>query len=151
MARTPDRTPGASDEEEIVLEAQGSDPSTVGSIRFNGTSFRFLDATGVYDPRSGSGVANVGADTDFLLGNEPPEPDNNYAVTYTGSKVSQETWTRVGGNLLRKIDYVYSGNRVSTENIRVYALDGTTVVGHLQVAYTYSGTQLASAVRSRIV
>lgn len=56
MPRTPDRQPGVSDEEAIILEDTGVDPAVVGELRYNAGAFRLRDALGVFDPRSGSSV-----------------------------------------------------------------------------------------------
>ena len=51
MARTPDRTPGVSDEEGIVLE--DTTPATVpGEIRYNSGGLSVFDAGGAYNPRT---------------------------------------------------------------------------------------------------
>jgi hypothetical protein len=54
MPRTPDRHPGESDDEGIVLEnmSPGQDPTTAGGIRYVNGSFKLKDSTGVFNPRT---------------------------------------------------------------------------------------------------
>lgn len=54
MPQTPDRFPGAAQEEQTVYEDNGVDPSAPGGITFNGGAFRMWDALGVFNPRSGA-------------------------------------------------------------------------------------------------
>jgi hypothetical protein len=51
VPQTPDRFPGEADEEGIILEDAGVDPTVLGGIRLNGDHFRALDATGVFNLR----------------------------------------------------------------------------------------------------
>ena len=75
MAVTPDRHPGESDEEGLVLEnlAPGNDPTVVGGIRYVNGAFRQKDAQGVYDPRvdiHGADIASAGTvNLDTATGN----------------------------------------------------------------------------------
>lgn len=57
MPRTPDRFPGSSDDEGVDLEPNGL-ATVVGSIRYNGARFSFMDSTGEFDPRTG-GASDV--------------------------------------------------------------------------------------------
>lgn len=54
MPQTPDRFPGAAQEEQTVYEDNGVDPSALGGITFNNGAFRMWDALGVFNPRSGA-------------------------------------------------------------------------------------------------
>lgn len=58
MPKTPDRSPGVSDEEGVVLEDTIS-ATQQGEIRYSGSSFSFYDGTGEYDPRSGADNKDV--------------------------------------------------------------------------------------------
>lgn len=53
MPRTPDRRPGELEDEGILLEDTGADPTTTGGIRYNAGSFKMRDGTGVFNPRTG--------------------------------------------------------------------------------------------------
>lgn len=67
MARTPDRRPGESDEEGIVLEnrASGDNPSVAGGIRFVNGSFSFRDSLGLFNPRNQLSAAGDESDIQF--------------------------------------------------------------------------------------
>lgn len=57
MARTPDRVPGPSIEEETRYESQIIDPTEEGAVRYVSGSFRLRDSLGVYNPRSSTGLS----------------------------------------------------------------------------------------------
>ncbi len=61
MPRTPDRTPGVSDEEGIVFSDESVDPTQVGEIRNNAGALKAQDAIGVFNLRQGT------ADLDSIL------------------------------------------------------------------------------------
>lgn len=70
MARTPDRRPGESDEEGIILENRdpGDVPTIGGGIRYVDGSFRLRDSFGVFNPRSSTSEIG-GADTEIQYNN----------------------------------------------------------------------------------
>jgi hypothetical protein len=100
---------------------------------------------------AGSFVSNV----DFLLDNDPvAETGTNdcvYTPTYSSGKVSVETWKRDDNTKIKDIAYTYSGAKLSTEVRKVYALDGSTVLGQVTWTYTYSGNLLSSSTMIRNV
>ena len=54
MGTTPDRKPGPlQEDEEIQLGTNASEPSVAGAFNYNGSSFKFKDGVGVFDPRTG--------------------------------------------------------------------------------------------------
>jgi len=56
VVTTPDRKPGTGVEEELLLQDEyGVDPTVAGAMRYVSGSFRFRDGSGVFDPRAGSG------------------------------------------------------------------------------------------------
>lgn len=150
MPQTPDRHPGALDEEEIQFEdrAADGDPTVTGAMRFVSGAFRLRDSIGVFNPRTG---INVGEDLDFLLVSEPPEPGTDYAVTRSSGVVTFETWTRTGGNKLKDIEYTRGSGVVTQEDRKIYASDGTTILAHLRVTYTRTSGQVTSGSYQRIV
>lgn len=147
MSKTPDRRPGRLEEdEEIFLETNAVGPTQAGAFNYDGTSFKFRDSIGTFNPRQ-----TIGTDNDFLLENEPPTPTNNYSNTQTGSKVTQEKWERGDTTKIKTIDYTYSGSRISQEVRKVYATDGSTILAQLTVVYSFTGAALTSATRTRDV
>lgn len=59
MPITPDRFPGPAEEEELRLTPDEADPTVDGSLKFNGTSFRMKDSTGIFNPRTGGGISEA--------------------------------------------------------------------------------------------
>lgn len=93
--------------------------------------------------------------TEFLLDNEPTASTGatsaSYTPTFSGSRVTKETWKRNDTTNIKTIDYTYSGNKVSTEVRKVFALDGTTIVAQVTWTYSYSGNTVSSATMTRDV
>jgi hypothetical protein len=119
-------------------------PSGSSRVGFDPTGLTQTSATDVQqaikDHDSAIGSVNIGTDTDFLLENEPPEPNNNYANTITAGVVTQERWRRQSDStLIKTVDYTYSAGRVATEVRKVYAMNGTTVIGQTTRTYTHTG------------
>lgn len=82
---------------------------------------------------------------DLLLEVDPPLPSNNYSNLFTGNKLTNETWKRASNSSnLKTIDYTFTGNKLTTELRKVYAANGTSVVGQLTISYTYSGSRLTA-------
>lgn len=54
MPRTPDRSPGASLEEKLILQDEGLTADAPGEMVFSGGVFSFRDGGGAFDPRTGS-------------------------------------------------------------------------------------------------
>ena len=52
MPRTPDRMPGVSLEEGIILEDNGIEPTVAGEVRFSSGVVKMRDSIGAYNPRS---------------------------------------------------------------------------------------------------
>lgn len=84
-------------------------------------------------------------DVALLLEQEPSRPDNNYDHTITSGKVTQERWKRGDTTLIRSIDYTYSGSKVATEVRKVFATDGTTILGQDTRTYAYPGSAVTIA------
>lgn len=75
-----------------------------------------------------------------LLDNEPVGTGVTYAVTRSGNKVTQETWTNTATTkTIKTIAYTYTGNKVTTEVRTVYATDGLTIIAQATITYSYTG------------
>jgi len=102
-----------------------------------------------------AGASGVIYGYDFLLDNEPTAAtggtDATYTPTYSGSKVTRETWTNNAAKNIKTIDYTYSGNKVLTEVRKAYMADGVTVQAQVTWTYTYSGNTVTSATMVRNV
>jgi hypothetical protein len=54
MPITPDRFPGALEEdEEVIFAPTPGEPSVAGAVKYNGADFQMRDASGVFNPRVG--------------------------------------------------------------------------------------------------
>ena len=64
--KTPDRFPGAREEEEFQFSDNAGDPSVEGALRYTGSEFLFKDAGSVFNPRPNKpGVLQVTTHTNF--------------------------------------------------------------------------------------
>ena len=73
-----------------------------------------------------------------------------YTPTYTSGQITLETWT-VGGTNIKTIAYTYSGSKVSTEVRKVFASNGTTIIGEVTLTYNYTGSTVTSITQVRNV
>ena len=151
MGRTPDRFPGAREEEEINLEDQGTDPTSVGGLTYNGGAFAFKDAIGVYDPRTGgSGLTPATHRSQDQLVHDIAENSHDEFV-YTGSRVDAiVTWTNAGKTQkIREELYTYTGNKVTQIVTKQYDGAGVLVVGETMTeTVTYSGNKVTDIPRT---
>ena len=82
----------------------------------------------------------------LLLDSDPPSPGNDYAPTYSGNSVTNETWRRTSdASLLKTIDYTYVQGKVTSEVTKVYATDGATIVAQKTTSYVYTGAKVFSS------
>lgn len=149
MPRTPDRFPGARQEEEIQFEDNASDPSVVGGITNNAGALKGRDSVGIFNLRSGTGISEgVHRSLDQLV-HEIAE-DSFDEFNYTGNRVdSIITWTDSGKTQkIREQTFAYSGNQVTTIVMKQYDGAGTLIVGEtLTETFAYSGSKVISITR----
>lgn len=148
------RNADAVDVRGTYLQNDSSNDSTALITRDASNNMTFTDSIlGVTKTLSQLATASSGvSQNDFLLDNEPVSVGITYTPTYTGIKVTNETWKKTAGLLLVKnIDYTYTGNKVTTEVRKVYDSLGLTVVAQVTWTYTYTGNTLTSAVETRDV
>jgi hypothetical protein len=87
-----------------------------------------------------------------LLSDPPTTPGTTYTNTYSAGKITQEVWKRTAGlTNIRTIDYTYTGGSVTTEVVKVFATDGTTIVAQTTRTYTYTTGKLTGEVMVRNV
>lgn len=85
-----------------------------------------------------------------LIEGEPAGFGVNESLTYSGNKVTKETWTRAAdGSKIKTIDYSYTGNFVTQELRKVYAEDGARIVAQKTLNYTYQGANAVTVSSSR--
>jgi hypothetical protein len=138
MPRTPDRFPGEREEESLLFETTDpTAPVVNGELRYvQNTGFQYYE---------GGKLKTFVSLEDLLLVNEPPFPNVSETLTYSGTTLTQEDWTRtVGSTLIRRVTYSYTSTKLTTEIRTVYATDGFTIVAQQTVTYTYSGSRLTS-------
>lgn len=143
MGRTPDRVHGSSQEEKLSLQDEGLTADEPGDVVFRSGAFEFRDSVGTFDPRSGSGLSETQHRNLDQLVHDVAE---NSFVEYirTGNKVTAvNTWTSNAKTArIRKVDFTYTGNKVTGIVTRQYGPDGTTVLETLTETLVYSGNDL---------
>lgn len=80
MPTTPDRFPGAREEDEIQLTEDTTDPTTNGAVRYVSGDFRMRDSSGVFNPRNGS---SFDVDTIVVSGGAVVTSGGNVVVSGT--------------------------------------------------------------------
>jgi len=150
MPKTPDRFPGEADEEGLLLEEAGSDPTTVGGMRLVGGDFRLRDSAGVFNPRTGgSGItAEEHRNLDQLVHGLAENFFEEY--TYTGGKVTNVTTWETSGKLkkVREEQYAYSSGKVS--QVVTIQYDGSgNEVERVTESYAYLGSKVTSVTAVR--
>jgi hypothetical protein len=151
MSKTPDRFPGEREEDEIVLEADAVDPTVAGALRFNGTTFRFRDAAGVFDPAVGAGglsseghkilrqlihFIDSGPAEGFASGafEEILPAANPFPTSYI--------WWESAAKLKKILELAVTRNAnqtPATEAWKMYDTDGSTVLVTITDTWSYSG------------
>lgn len=117
----------------------------------NSPFVRYNDTTKHWEI-SNNGLTIYAPDLDEMLEDEPTRPDNTYSLTRVMGQVTQEKWVRTAdASTLKIIDYTYASGKVATEDRKVYADDGLTVLARLTCAYTYAGNLVTGVVRVRVV
>lgn len=85
-----------------------------------------------------------------LLEEEPAGFGVNENLTYSGNKVTKESWFRQSdGSKVKTIDYTYTGNFVTQELRKVFAEDGIRIVAQKTLVYTYQGANAITVSSSR--
>lgn len=157
MPRTPDRAPGVlQEDEELQLGSNPGAPSQAGAVRYDGTlgAFQMRDATGTFDPRSGSGLSEAQHKALLQLIHFISEgPAEGFATgatrTVTGTVFpSQILWRRADATKLVEKNITYTGAFPTQIEWRMYAADGTTVLATVTDTITYSGAFETSRTRA---
>jgi hypothetical protein len=160
MPRTPDRKPGAADEEGIFLSDEGVDPSVIGEIRRNGSDIKAKDGTGVFNLRSGAGLTAEQHKALLQLTHFIDEgPAEGFASGATkeidgGLFPTEIRWKRADTTLLVKKTITRSGggatNLAPTPIVwRIYDTDGTSILSTVSDTISYSG--VAETGRTRTI
>lgn len=130
MPRTPDRFPGESDEEELLLEDNGANPSGPGGVTYNAGSFVMEDSIGTFNPRTGGGISeSEHRDLDQLV--HRVVEDAHTQVTRVGGKVTNITvWTDSGETTkIRETQITRTAGKVSQIVEIQYDAAGSVISG----------------------
>ena len=154
---TPDRSPGVSDEEGIILSDEGVLATQVGEIRYKGTPdnrYSMYDVeAGEYQP-IGRKHHKALKDLIHFIADGPADGWASGAesvITTPGPFPDQETWYTDSGHTVKIVDQTvtYNGNKtIATEVWRLYDTDGSTVLVTLTDTHSYSGVNHTGTVRT---
>ena len=86
---------------------------------------------------------------DQLLETDPVDVGTTYSLSYTSGLVTSEVWKRANTTVYKQIDYTYTAGLVTTEVRKVFAANGTTVIGQITFTYSYSGGLWSSTTQTR--
>jgi hypothetical protein len=160
MPRTPDRRPGAVDEEEILLEDRTADgpPTAVGAIRRNGGDILAFDGVGLFNLRSGTGLTKPQHDAlrslIHFINDGPAEGFVSGAFREILPAASpfptSVIWWESAAKLQKIVELTitYTGINPTTEEWKMYDTDGTTVLVTVTDTVTYSGVFELSRTRA---
>ena len=145
MPLTPDRRPGESDEEGLILSDEGVNPTVVGEFRRNGNDHLAKDGTGVFNLRSGSGLTPAAHEVLLQLIHFIDEgPAEGFTTGATklvigGVFPSQILWKRADATKLVEQNVTWAQAKPATIQWKMYAADGSTVLATVTDTITYSG------------
>lgn len=158
MGRTPDRRPGALEEDEELrfTSPSGASPTVAGAVTYDSGAgeFKLRDAIGVFNPRASAGF--TAEDHKALLQlihfiDEGPAEDFATGATKTvtgGVFPTQVLWRRSDNTKLVQQDVAWTGVVPTTVTWRVFGPDGTSVLATVTDTITYSGVFETGRTRS---
>jgi len=148
MAITPDRRLGPQIEEDETRYAdRGAPPSVVGAIARNGDALFGRDADGVFNLRtSATGVTEETHKALLHLAHFIDDgPSEGFAsgatktTTWSGIFCTQELWRRADTTKLVERNMTWTGINLTTDEWKIYAADGSTVLATVSDSISYSG------------
>lgn len=149
MARTPDRTPGPSLEEELQLEDVTADPSVVGGITQNAGALKGRDSVGVFDLRSGTGISEAAhkalRQLIHFINDGPADGFATGAYKETlpvaNPFPTSLIWWESSSKLQKIVEktLTYTGAFPTTIEWKMYDTDGTTLLATVTDTISYSG------------
>lgn len=142
MPLTPDRKPGAADEEATLYEAT-SLSTLQGEVRYDGSRFSMFDSVGEFDPRSGGGISQAQHETLDTLVHNIAETNFLEVVRSAGKVTDVIHWTNSSKTTkVREVNISRSAGKVSSIVLKQY--DGA---GALVTNQTLTGTVARSGGR----
>jgi hypothetical protein len=162
MPLTPDRSPGPRLEEKITLTNDGYTADSSGDMVFDGTSFKFRDAMGEFDPRTGgSGITEaqhrVLRQLIHFIDDGPAEgfATGAYKEVLPAADPFPTSfiWWESSSKLKKIVELtvVYSGPFPVTEEWKMYDIDGSTVLATITDTVSYSGPFETSRTRAIVI
>jgi hypothetical protein len=162
MPVTPDRFPGAREEDEVQLTPSAGDPATPGGVKFNGTTFRMRDSTGVFDPSVGSGGLSEAAHKALrqlihFIDDGPAEgfASGAFKEVIGGLFPTSVIWWTSAAKTHKIVEKIITRSGGGATNVsptpvvwKVYDADGSTVLATVSDAIAYSGAFEASRIRT---
>lgn len=154
MPTTPDRHPGALEEDEaIYLGPQGVSPTTNGEFRYKtGVGFQFYEEGNLTGLSSGISTTTHRTLLQLIhfIDEGPAEGFTSGATrTTTGTTFpSQILWKRADTTKLVEKNITYTGAFPTTIEWKIYDVDGSTVLATVTDAITYSGAFETSRTRT---
>lgn len=141
--------------EYLFVEAT-EDPSDLGSMRYVSGAMRFLDSIGVYNPRSQWSVDHPGIrQLIHFIDDGPAEGFASGAykeILPAGSPFpTQAIWWESSAKAEKIVEFNVtrdSKHKPTTEEWKMYATDGTTVVATVTDTIEYSGVYEVSRTRT---
>jgi hypothetical protein len=115
-------------------------------------SFTYIYSSGIL--QSYTMTRDVGGTTsqsiDTLLESDPVGAGMSYSATYSSGIISFEAWLYTSSSLtLKTISYTYSSGLLSTEVRKIYASNGSTLIGQITINYSYASGILQSQTQTR--
>lgn len=159
MTQTPDRFPGAREEDEVVFTQDTVDPEVEGAVRYVSGAFKAKDSTGVFDLRAGSGLS-AGAHGALrqlihFIDEGPAEGFvTNAYLEITGTLFPSAIIWWESSAKLKKIaskEVTWTGPFPATVTWKIYDTDGSTVLATVTDTLTYSGPFETSRTRAIVV
>lgn len=146
---TPDRWPGPREEEELQLEERSTDPTVEGAVRYVSGSFRALDATGVFDLRSGTGLTEAAhralRQLIHFLEEGPADGFASGAFKETLPTASvfptSVIWWESASKAQKIVErtLTWTGVNLTADEWKIYDTDGTTLLVTVSDSISYSG------------
>jgi len=157
MPLTPDRSPGPRQEEKLTLSNDGYTADSPGDMVFDGTSFKFRDTTGEFDPRTGGtglteAAHKVLRQLIHFIDDGPAEGFASGAYREVAGTVfpTAIVWWESSSKLKKIVERLitWTGVNPTTDQWKVYATDGSTVLATVTDAISYSGIFETSRTRT---
>jgi hypothetical protein len=146
VARTPDRFPGARQEEELQLTDESADPSVVGAITHNAGVLKGKDSIGVFDLRSGTGISAAAHRTLDQLPHKIAEDSHTQVTRVAGQVTNVTVWTDSGETVkIRETAITRAAGKVTQIVVTQYDGAGAAIVGEV---YTQTINRITGRVDS---